>query len=131
MSTRLVWGIVLLTLGGCNCLSSNERRLIGTWQGTAAIERHEDGSETRINMDPPTMEVTFTANHQERWRSLDGNQEAIARWRLEGNELVFIMKSASQAGLAGITKREKIEKITVNELIVGDATMAGVWTRIQ
>jgi len=77
------------------------------------------------------MEVTFKANREEIWRSLDGKEEAVARWRLEGNYLVFTMKTASDAGLVGTMKRESIEELTENQLIVGDATMAGVWTRIQ
>ncbi len=66
LNARLVLAIALLTFGGCHRPSVDERQLIGTWQSTAAIERHEDGSETRIPMDPPTMEVTFTADHEER-----------------------------------------------------------------
>ncbi len=77
------------------------------------------------------MEVTFTSDHEERWRSLGGEGEATARWHLEGNELVFTMTTKSFWGPPGITKRERIEKLTADELIVGDATMAGVWARIK
>ena len=130
LDTKLTWLIAIFILSGCHRPAVDERQLIGTWQSIAAIERHEDGSTTRTPMDP-TMEVTFTADHEERWRSLTGEGEAMARWHLEGDDIVFTMTTKSDGGPLGITKRERIEKLSADELIVGNPTMAGVWRRIR
>src|SRR2546423_10341316 len=117
-------------LSSCATLPPSDQRLIGTWQFSAAIPHHKNGSDTRIAMEP-TMEITFTADHKEIWRDRSTEKTATARWHLEGPDLGFTTVTRSFWGSPGITRRERIVKLTPDELIVGDATMSGVWRRVR
>ena len=107
-----------------------ERKLIGTWRITAAVEYHEDGSEELFPV-VPDMEITLTADHKEVWRALNGEREAIARWHVEGNDLVSTMETNSDVGPPGTTRRERIAKITSDEVIFSDGKAGGRWTRVR
>ena len=130
MKTSLVLGVALFIFASCTTLPPTEPRLIGTWAISGAIDHHQDGSQTRVSLEP-TMDITVTPDHRMIWRDRSGKGEAVARWRLEGNDLVFTMETKSFWGGPGTTRRERIVKITSNELIVGDGTTDGVWTRIR
>ena len=130
MKTTLVWGVALLIFASCTALPRTDQRLIGTWKIVAAIRHNKDGSKTRVQMEP-TMEITFARDHKETWRDHSAKTEAVARWHLEGDELVFTLQTDSFWGRPGITRRERIVKVTSSELIVGDGTTDGVWTRVR
>jgi len=77
------------------------------------------------------MEIIFTADHKQTWRYRGGEAQAVARWRVEGNDLVFTMETESFFGPPGTTKRERITKITSDELIFSDGSNEGRWTRVR
>ena len=129
MKTPLVLGVALLGFASCTTLSPTESKLIGTWKGSGAIQHHEDGSQTRVSLEP-TMQITVTPDHKVIWRDRSG-ENAVARWHLEGNDFVFTMETKSFYGGPGITRRETIVKIVSDQLIVGDGTTDGVWTRVR
>jgi hypothetical protein len=130
MKSALACGAVILALTGCHPPSVTEQRLIGTWRIAAAIKHHRDRPDELIEM-TPDMEITLTADHKEVWRGLDVERQAVARWHLEGNDLVFTMETEGFYGPPGTTRREKITKISADELVFSDGTNGGRWTRVR
>ena len=123
---------MLLGVGACHQRSSIESRLIGTWASPALTTIYE--------RDPPSspppladdfMEITFTADHKEVWQYRKTEGRAVARWHVEGNDLVFTTESESFWGPPGVTKRQRIVKLTSDELIFNDGTNEGRWTRVR
>jgi hypothetical protein len=103
-----------LALGGCQSPSVIEKRLIGTWLGETS-----------------RIELTFTADHKESWRDRRGKGQTIARWHLEGHDIVYTLESPGEEAPAGTTRRERIKKITSEEVIFTDGRSEGRWTRIR
>ena len=128
----LVAIITLLATAACHKQTSVESRLIGTWSSPALTIVYE---REPSNPPPPLasqfMEITFTPDHKQTWRYRGGAVEAVARWRVEGNDVVTTMETKSFFGGPGIMKREKITKITSDELVFSDGTNEGRWTRVR
>jgi hypothetical protein len=80
-------------------------------------------------MSKEMMQIIFTPDHKEVWRYRDGPDKVVAKWHLEGDDLVFILETQSEAGPPGTTSREKIKKITSEELVITDGTTDGQWKR--
>jgi hypothetical protein len=119
MKAILVCAVALLTFGSRAIHLPTPARLIGTWKSSGAILHNKDGSETRVALGQ-NLEITFTADHKEIWHDYDADAMAVARWHLKGNVLVFTLETASFWGPAGITKREKIKKLSSDELVFTD-----------
>jgi hypothetical protein len=130
MKAILVCAVALLTFNSRTMQRPTDARLIGKWKWSGAILHNKDGSETRVALGQ-SMEITFTADHKEIWHDYDANATAVARWHLKGNVLIFQLETASFWGPAGITKREKIKKLSSDELVFTDGTIDGLWTRRQ
>jgi hypothetical protein len=122
--------VALLTCRSCPVQRPTDARLIGTWKSAGAILHNKDGSETRVALGQ-NMEITFTADHREIWHDYDASTKAVARWHLKGNVLVFKLETASFWGVAGVTKREKIKRLSSDELVFTDGNIDGVWTRAR
>src|SRR5438477_8471544 len=119
MKAILFCAVALLTCGSRPMQRPTDARLIGTWKSGGGILNNKDGSETRVALGQ-SMEITFTVDHKEIWHDYDTNATALARWHLKGNVLVFKLQTASFGGHAGITKREKIKKLSSDELVFTD-----------
>jgi hypothetical protein len=110
-----------------------EERLIGTWEmpaSTIIYDIRTPNAPFPIKS-KEVVKITFTSDHKEVWRSGDGPIETVARWHLEGNDLVFTLETQTEAGPPGTTKRERIKTITLDELIFTDGTTEGRWTRVR
>ncbi|HVF70473.1 MAG TPA: hypothetical protein VM940_02595 [Chthoniobacterales bacterium] len=130
MKAILFCAVALLACGSRPVQRPTEARLIGTWKTAGAIIHNKDGSQTRVAL-RQKMEITFTADHKEIWHDYDAGTKAVARWRLRGYVLVFKLETASFWGPAGITRREKIKKLSSDELVFTDGRIDGVWTRVR
>lgn len=130
MKNTLAYGAIILALSSCRSLPVTAQALVGTWTFSAAIEYHEDGSTKTIEM-APDMDITFTSDQKELWSYPGEPPQAVARWHLEGNDLVFTMETKSFFGGPGITRRERIIKITPDEVIFSDGKMGGKWKRVR
>jgi hypothetical protein len=130
MKSAVACGAIILALNACHPRPITEQKLIGTWVITAAVKHEEDGSEKRFEM-APDMEITFTPDHKELWRSSGTDRQAVARWHLEGHDLVFTMETESEMGGPGTTKRGKIKSITTDELVFSDGSVEGWWKRVR
>ena len=133
MNGSLIVSIAVLALGPCSRTPSMEERLIGTWEtpkSTIIYDRNTPDATFPITS-KEFVEISFTADHKEVWRSRGGPVETMARWHLEGDDLVFTLETQSESGPPGTTKREKIKKITAEELVFIDGTTEGRWRRVR
>jgi hypothetical protein len=112
-------GIAALVFDGCQSPSSIEQRLIGTWAGSTP-GRNGD-----------VIEITMTGDHKESWRYRGAKLQTTARWHVEGNDIVYTLESAGESAPAGTTRRERIKKITSDEVVFTDGTDEGRWTRVR
>ena len=134
MNRSVIATIALLTLGACARRGSVEQRLIGTWEMPASTILYDRNTPDAVFpiVSKEVVEITFTADHKEVWRaSRGGPVGATARWHLEGDDLVSVLESDSEAGPRGTMRREKIKKVTAEELIFTDGTSEGRWTRVR
>ncbi|MEP6637449.1 MAG: hypothetical protein ABJB97_12045 [Acidobacteriota bacterium] len=121
--------IALIMLSGCRRPSAIERQLIGTWESPGVkVAYSADGDYSAPDW---VMQITFTADHKEFWRVPGRGDHAAARWHLEGDEVVFTMETEGFFGPPGTTRREKITKITSDELVFSDGSIEGRWRRVR
>jgi hypothetical protein len=132
MKATFIVTIALLSVGGCQKNSTFEDRLIGTWAAPAlTIIYDRDPPATPPPLASEYMEITFTPEHKEIWRYRHAEGRAVARWHLEGDDLVFTTETESFWGPPGITKRETIKRITPDELVFIGGNVEGRWTRVR
>jgi hypothetical protein len=112
MPKTLILIITLVAFAGCHRPASTEERPIGTWASPLA-EEILDG--TRHPLTREVMEITFTPDHKELWRVPGRDVQAVARWRLEGNDLVFTTESESFFGPPALRNASKQIKITYHD----------------
>ena len=131
MKTAFAFGSIILALSSCVSPPITEQKLIGTWRITAAIQYHEDGSKKLVEM-PSDMEVTFTSDRRELWSDPGGPPRAVARWHLDGNDLVFtIISKPKDMHLPSTPQRERIARLTDTELVFTDGKTGGKWKRVR
>lgn len=133
MNGSLIATIALVAVGACSRTSSIEERLIGTWEmpaSTIIYDANTPNAPFPIKS-KEVVEITFTPDHKEVWRTRGGPIDTVARWHLEGNDLVFTLETQTDVGPPGTTKRETIKKITSDELVFTDGTNEGRWTRVK
>lgn len=109
-----------------------EERLIGTWEkpaSTILYDARTPNAPFPINS-KDMVQVAFTPDHKEVWRRR-GADEAVAKWHLEGDDLVFTLETQAEVGPPGTTKREKIKRITADELVFIEGTTESRWTRVK
>ena len=112
-------------------MSPKERKLIGTWRTTGAIFHENDGSESHYKMDSEAK-ITFTRDRRELWLGLDGTPQAISRWHLEGDYLVFkIIWKPKDVNLPTTEQRERIATITATQLVLTNGEADGVYERVR
>ena len=132
MNGSLIVTMSLLALTACSRTPSMEERLIGTWEMPASTVIYDastpNGPFPIKSKD--MVQVTFTPDHKEVWR-LRGADEVVAKWHLEGDDLVFTLETQAEAGPPGTTQRQKIKRITAEELVFTDGTTEGQWTRVK
>jgi hypothetical protein len=135
MKSTLIASFGILALTGCQSPASIEQRLIGTWAASTfriAAGRHAARKPPSVDdLVYDVMEITFTAEHKESWRYRSGKgNRTIAHWHLEGNEIVYTLESRGETEPAGTTKRERIKKITSDEVIFTDGHVEARWKRV-
>jgi hypothetical protein len=132
MKTALIGAITILALDGCQSPRSIEQRLIGTWAGsTFRFLPGRNRTTGYRNMVDDTIEISFTADHKETWRYRGTKRHALARWHLDGSDLVFTLESQGEDAPAGTTRREKIKRVTSDQLVFTDGGHDTVWTRVR
>ena len=132
MKTALIGAITILVLGGCQSPRSIEQRLIGTWAGsTFRFLPGRNRTTGYRNMVDDVIEISFTADHKETWRYRGTKRHALARWHLDGSDLVFTLESQGEDAPAGTTRREKIKRVTSDQLVFTDGGHDTVWTRVR
>jgi hypothetical protein len=77
------------------------------------------------------MRITFTSDHKEIWEPSNSNVRRVARWHLEGDDLVFTTETEGFYGRAGTTRRERITKISSDELVFTEGDAVGRWKRVR
>src|ERR1700719_2655633 len=128
MKTALIAAITILVLGGCQSPRSIEQRLIGTWAGsTFRFLPGRNRTTGYRNMVDDIIEISFTADHKETWRYRGTKRHALARWNLDGSDLVFTLESQGEDAPAGTTRREKIKRVTSDQLVFTDGGQDTVW----
>ncbi len=125
---KAVISLIALVCAGCHRPTSKEKLLIGTWS-SPLTEEIVNGTLQSVGSD--VMEVTFRADHKEFWRVPGQDEHAAARWHLEGDYLVFTMETKSFVGPPGITRRERITKLTSDELVFREGSIEGRWKRVR
>ena len=132
MKTALIGAITIIALGGCQSPRSIEQRLIGTWAGsTFRFLPGRNRTTGYRNMVNDIIEISFTADHKETWRYRGTKRHALARWHLDGSDLVFTLESQGEDTPAGTTRREKIKRVTSDQLVFTDGGHDTVWTRVR
>jgi hypothetical protein len=133
MNGPRVVAIMFLAVASCSRSPSTEERLIGTWEAPASTTLYD--ARTPNAPFPITskemVQIIFTPDHKEVWRYGGDRDDVVAKWHLEGDDLVFVLETQSEAGPPGTTKREKIKKITSEELVFTDGTTDGIWKRAR
>ena len=122
----------LLALTACSRAPSMEERLIGTWEMPEVTITYDASTPNAPSprKSKEVVQIIFTPDHKEIWRSR-GSDEVSAKWRLEGDDLVLTLETQTEAGPPGTTRREKIKRITSEELVFTDGTTEGRWTRVK
>jgi hypothetical protein len=129
MQSTVIVGVSLMALCGCHRPSAIERQLVGTWESPGFETVYSsDGDYSPADW---VMQITFTRDHKEIWSVPGRDDHAEARWHLEGNDLVFTTESESFYGPSGLTRRERIIKITADELVFSDGKIEGRWKRVR
>jgi len=119
-----------VSLGGCHSQACIEELLIGTWESPAlTIVYDATTPNAPFPIETGCMEIIFTKDHKEMWREDGGDVQAVARWRLEGNDLVFTTETETFWGAPEITRREKIIRLSSDELVFSDGSAEGRWQR--
>ena len=132
MKAAFIGAIAILLLGGCQSSGSVEQRLMGTWAApTTRFLPGRDRISGYRNMVGDIIEISFTGDLKETWRYHGTKRHAVARWHLEGNDLVFTLESQVEGAPAGTTRREKIKELTSHELVFTDGGHDTVWTRVR
>lgn len=109
-----------------------EERLIGTWEmpaSTIIYDANTPNAPFPIKS-KDMVQITFTPDHKEVWR-VRGADEVVAKWHLEGDDLVFTLETQAEAGPPGTTQRQKIKRITAEELVFIEGATEGRWTRVR
>ena len=97
---------------------------------TGAGEHRADGPSVRHEL-AQQMEVTFTQDHREVWSNPDG-QPVVARWHLEGSDLVFtIISKPKDMEMPTTPQRERLVRVTDRELVFTDGKTDGVFERVR
>src|SRR2546421_652370 len=129
MQSALLVSIALISLSACRKPSALERQLIGTWERPEVEILYSADNDYRAP--DSVMQVTFTPDHKEVWSVPGKDVHAVARWHVEGNDLVFTMETEAFTGPAGTTKRERVTKITSDELVFTEGNAEGDWKRVR
>src|ERR1700719_107916 len=132
MKTALIGAITILVLGGCQSPRPIDQRLIGTWAwSTFRFLPGRNRTTGYRNMVGDIIEISFTADHKETWRYRGTKGHTLARWHLEGRDLVFTLESPLEDVPIGTTRRERIKKVTSDTLVFTDGNHDTVWTRVR
>jgi hypothetical protein len=133
MKTAFIGAILTLLFGACQSPVSVEQRLMGTWaKPTTRFLSGRDRTSGYRNMVGDVIEVSFTADHKETWRYRGTKRHAAAaRWHLDGSDLVFTLESQAGDAPAGTTRREKIKRVTSDQLVFTEDGHDTVWTRVR
>jgi hypothetical protein len=120
-----------LPLGGCHSQACIEKLLIGTWESPALTIVYDAATpDAPFPIEKGCTAIIFTEDHKEMWRENGGEVQAVRRWRLEGNDLVTTEIETS-SGAPGIATREKIIRLSSDELVFSDGTSEGRWKRVR
>lgn len=133
MRAAAISAVALLVIAACSRSSSTEKLLIGSWEtpsSTIVYDANTPDAPFPIES-KETVQITFTTDHKEVWRVGGGPVETVATWHVEGDYLVFTLETQSESGPAGTVKRERIKKITADELVFTDGTVEGRWRRVR
>jgi hypothetical protein len=113
-------------------LSPFEKQLIGTWTvADTCLRKNENGQMVQTPISGGVMEITFTSDHREFWCPDGGPSQMSARWRVEGNDLVFTVDNQPKDSPLSKEQRETIAKLTATEIVFTDGTTEVQWTRVQ
>jgi hypothetical protein len=131
MKAALIGAITIIVFGGGQSPAPVEQRLIGTWAGETFRTSQQFNHANKPALVSDTLEIVFTRDHKELWRYRGRKVQAVARWHLDGRDLVFTLESPLRDVPAGTTRRERIKKVTSDTLVFTDGSQDTVWTRVR
>ena len=106
--------LLMLLLAGCQSLSTNEQKVVGTWE-----QRNFDSGESRFHVLKPDHSYAFVAT-----QDLDGKLVPVVlitgSWRIKG-DLLIVKGTEAQPGGGDNTRapRTRVNKERVSKFLSG------------
>jgi hypothetical protein len=113
----LITSLAISTLlTACGSLPA-EHQLVGTWTRPETEKTVNDGITIRRSYSKQMVDLTLRPDHTFMWSLHGGRRTDFGHWHLSGRYLISEFSNPGKGRKAGYPYRDKITKLTPNELV--------------